>query len=356
MDTEDFQTVQDYVREFIKEEIFSLMRDVNQERKIAAITANRGNLRELSTTSRYRVGQFLDEYQRASPTIGQKELTAAATVLSKLEKTRTGYTLLHQLAELDPNDLDALSSILTQWNVQEASLVLEELEKRLRLIENLERLVEDPTSDELHDIQPLFEVGLWIFGPEYEGVSFTSNRTLLTVIQGFFGSTVIKPLINPRKRPDFVALPDSTIGLYSRDSFDERGEVNGIDKLLIVELKRGGFEITRKERSQAQEYASELRKSGRTDQFTEITAFVLGSRISEDARDLVTEGKTTVIPRVYSTVIKQAHARTFNLLKKIETLRKESRLVDPDVEEVLETPTDLFSSEESNFPTDNSPF
>jgi len=243
-------------------------------------------------------------------------------VISKLEKARTGFALLEQLAQLEPEDLDKLSDLLSHWSVMEASLVLDELDRRLKLIETLERLVEDPSSDELHEIQPLFEAGLWIFGPEYEGVSFTSNRSLLTVVGKFLEDTLIKPFKNPRKRPDFVALPDSTIGIYSRDAYDGQGEVNGIGKLMIVELKRGGFEITRKERSQAQDYASELRKSGKIQQGTVIVGFVLGSRIAEDAIEEVQEGKTTIYPRTYSTVMRQAHARTFNLLKKMEELRQ----------------------------------
>jgi hypothetical protein len=226
----------------------------------------------------------------------------------------------------------------------EASLVLDELDRRLKLIETLERLVEDPSSDELHEIQPLFEAGLWIFGPEYEGISFASNRSLLTVVEKFLGDKLTGSLKNPRKRPDFVALPDSTIGIYSRDVYDERGEVNGIGKLLIIELKRGGFEITRKERSQAQDYASELRKSGKIQQGTVIVGFVLGSRIAEDALVEVQEGKTIIYPRTYSIVIRQAHARTFNLLKKMRELRKEREYLDPEVETVLSRPSQLSLS------------
>ena len=53
-------------------------------------------------------------------------------------------------------------------SAKSAALVLHELESRLRLIERLQALVHSTVADELHDIQPLFERGLWIFGPEYE--------------------------------------------------------------------------------------------------------------------------------------------------------------------------------------------
>lgn len=70
---------------------------------------------------------------------------------------------------------------------------------KLDLIADLERLVEDKNSNELHDLQPLFERGLWIFGPEFESISFTSNRTLATNVKKFFGKAVWE---NPAKRPD----------------------------------------------------------------------------------------------------------------------------------------------------------
>ncbi|MEW5719215.1 MAG: hypothetical protein AB1817_11340, partial [Chloroflexota bacterium] len=122
------------------------------------------------------------------------------------------------------------------------------------------------------------------------------------------------------------------------DSYDERSEVNGVAKVLIVELKRGGFEITEHERHQATIYANELRKSGKVQKSTNIIAFVLGARIADDARDPVNIGDaTTIYTRTYDTVLRQAHARTFNLLEKIRRSRQEE-LSDPDLEQVLKSP------------------
>lgn len=340
-ETSEFETVQSAVKDFISSELGKLMQDVYRERKEAAITANQKEIKELSSSSRYMLGTFLDEIQRTLPTIGEKELSATVDVLSKLEKSRSGFVLLEQLAQLTPDDLDGLSRLLSTWTVQEATIVLDELEKRLKLIEKLEQIAEDPSTDELHELQPLFGVGLWIFGPEYEGVSFTSNRRLLTVVEKFLGDTLVQPLANPKKRPDFVILPNSTIALYSRDAYDERGEVDGIDKMLIVELKRGGFEITRKERAQAQEYASEIRKSGKVRDRTSIIAFVLGANIAGDATMEITEGNTVIYTKTYSTVIRQAHARTFHLLEKVKEATKDTQLFDPDVERIINEPSQI---------------
>lgn len=310
-----------------------LFHDARRLRKLEALHNNKENIRDLAVVSRKMVGEFLDEVQKRSPSITERDLSATVEVLAKLEKSRTGYALLEQLARLDPDDLDELNRILESWTVVEARIVLDELGARLRLIQTLEKLVESPSADELHQIQPLFEQGLWIFGPEYESIEFTSNKTLATVIEKLFGDNGAS-ISKPRRRPDFVALPDSSIGVYSSDSHDDVGEVNGIAKVLILELKKGGFQVTKVERRQTEDYASELRKSSKVQDSTVIVGFVLGATIAADTRP-IEEENTKVYPMTYSTVLHKAHARTFNLLRKIETAKLGTPVYDADVEEVL---------------------
>ena len=75
------------------------------------------------------------------------------------------------------------------------------------------------------------------------------------IVHNFFKK---KEVVATRKRPDIVALPDSSIGLYSSNSYGRDGEVDGISKVLIVELKRGGFRLTQHELDQARDYGIEL--------------------------------------------------------------------------------------------------
>jgi len=200
----------------------------------------------------------------------------------------------------------------------------------------MDKLLEDPSADELHDIQPLFDRGLWIFGPEYESISFVSNRTLVTVLRELLHDS-LTALPDPRRRPDIVALPNSTISIYSRDAFDDESEVSGIAKVLIVELKKGGFTITRAEKQQAADYANAIRRSGKVERTTEFVGFVLGTKIADDAHESLREGNTTIFARAYSTVLQQANARTFNLLQQIRKT-KGAELTDPIVEEVIRMP------------------
>ena len=336
-DTDRFINVQLTVRQHVLNWLNELLGDVHKTKKIAAVTPYKRELKELPLNSRFLIGRFIDELQTRVTVIDDKVLEATVEVMSKLEKTRTGYALLEQLAQLNSDDLEGLHDILENWSVQEARIVLDELGRRLSLVNSLEKLVENPTSDELHDIQPLFAQGLWIFGPEYESLQFLANRSLATIVRTFFNATIEK-LKTPQRRPDFVALPDSSIGIYSHDAYDEQGDVAGIGKILIVELKKGGFEITRNEIRQASDYAIEIRNSGKISKNTEITGFVLGATLAPDAQETLKEGTNMCISsRPYSVILRRANARTFDLQKKIEAV-KGPQLVDPEIEKAITTP------------------
>ncbi len=338
-DSPNTKIVLSVVKQRILDLIRDLMEDVRRERKVAVIESRSEVVKKLSPMSRYIVGKFLTNIQIRCPTITPENLSQALDVLANLEASRSGYALLEQLAKLKKDELDKLNDLLKDWTVQAIQVVLDELRRRLSWIKQLESLAENAASDELHQIQPLFERGLWIFGPEFEGADFIANRWLATIIREFFkGDPTL--LTTPERRPDIVTLSDSSISIYETPSYDERGEPDGVAKVLIIELKRGGFEITRKERQQAQDYANEIRKSGKIQRTTRITGFVLGSKVSDDANEPVIEGETIIYSRPYSTVLRQAHARTFNLLKRLEEVHQE-HLFDADVEKALGKPDQL---------------
>ena len=305
------------VYNFVNEDLITLLTETRKERKTEAFTANSEIIKTLPALIREDISEIVDELQKDCPTFGISELESAVKVLANMEKARSGYSLLEKLSTFKPDDIDSLNAILTEWSITDVKKIMKELQWRLDLISKLEPLVDNTSADELHDLQPLFEHGLWIFGPEFETLSFISNRTLSTVVKKFFGTA---SLDTPDRRPDFVILPDSSIGIYSRDGFDESHNVSGLDSVIIVELKRGGFELTYKEKNQAMDYARAIRSSGKVDRNTKIICYVLGSSISSesDVAEPNKEGQTTIIPRRYSSILKQAHARTFNLLSKLE--------------------------------------
>jgi hypothetical protein len=266
-------------------------------------------------------------------------------ILTTLEKARSGYELLEKLAVCDPKDLDTWNRLMEEWSASSAEIVLSELKGRLDLIDRLQEMVNTTSTDELHELQPLFARGLWIFGPEYESVEFTSNRAMVTVIREHLGGAVDEL---SARRPDIIALPDRSIGAYSADNFDNDGEVAGVRKVLIVELKRGGFTITTNELHQGEGYALELLKANQVTRSTEVVVFVLGAKLSDDAIDERMVGKTTrIVPMMYDTILKRAHARTFNLQRKLESVLA-IKPQDEDIEQALSTP--LFDINPDNTP------
>jgi Histidine kinase-, DNA gyrase B-, and HSP90-like ATPase len=323
--------VRDAVHRYVIKEIQAQLATTRKERKKNAIENSRDLMGELPTISKRAIGQFIDEVQEKCPTISDRDLSRTVHVLARLEKSRSGYDLLTQLAACTPEDLDTWNSLMQQWTASNAEIVLNELDRRLKLIERMEKLVENRLADELHDLQPLFERGLWIFGPEYEAVDFRSNRGLAEVIGKFLGGANHKP---PRRRPDFVVLPETSIGAYCADAYDAIGEISGIRKIAILELKKGGFCVTQTEADQARDYSKEIRKSGRVHATTEIVAYVLGATLEEGLESADYGGNTHIIPMVYQTVLRKAHQRTFNLQKRLQETQP-TITSDPEVDEVL---------------------
>jgi hypothetical protein len=238
-----------------------------------------------------------------------------AGVLANLELATSKYELIAKLHDMKPGDLDELNALLVDWTVRTAKLALDEIASRLKLIEELDQKLCDPKMDEVGDLQPLFDRSLWVFGPEFESLEFTSNRGMTEVIAKIFG----KKEQGSRQRPDFVMLPDGSVGFYSRDSHDLGGEVDGVARLVIAEIKKPGVVIGGEEKNQPWRYVEELLERGLLTDAATVTCFVLGSRIksSEVYSDTKRDGRVTIIPMTYETFIRRAEKRMLGLRDKL---------------------------------------
>ena len=331
--------VRSAVHETVVDELRGLVSDDRKALKKEAIAQNRSLIRDLPLVSQNHIGQFLEQVQEKCPSLTPRDLARTVEILGKLEQSRSGYDLLSQLALCAPEDLDTWNSLMEQWTASNAAVVLNELDRRIKLIKELQELIREKNTDEVHDLQPLFERGLWMFGPEYESVEFTSNRGMAFVVREFFGQP--GPDIT-QKRPDFIALADSSIGLYSADEYSE-GEVFAIRKVLIVELKKGGFCVGQRELDQARDYAKELRNRGCVQSTTRVEAYVLGASI-EQGLEPMTIGETVVRPFQYDLLLSRAHSRIFNLAKRIRDTKPEL-CGDAEIADVLSQPMLDFRSQ-----------
>lgn len=250
-ETPKVAAVRKSVHAFITDQLRGLMANDRKTLKKSAIQQHRYLIQQLPPISQRQIGKFIDEVQERCPHVTPEDLSRTIEILGKLEQGRSGYDLLKQL---------------------------------------------------------------WMFGPEFESVEFTSNRSMTTVVRKFFERRDVDA---SRSRPDFVVLPDSSVGLYCADEFTN-GEVSGTRKILIIELKRGGFCLSQNELDQARDYAKELRTTGCAQPATEIEAYVLGASLEPTLQEMKIGERTLVRPCPYDLILNRAHARTFNLQKRIQ--------------------------------------
>ncbi len=317
-----FQTEENYkkvfpvVQERIKDYILDLYKENREEtfKEIEELT--KPILKNIGVVSREKWETFITTVQEECPSISQIDLEKVGKLLANLEQTDSKYNLIGLLASSTPEELENLNSVLKKWNINLAKIVLDEVEYRMRLIDKLQSRVLSHLTDEVHELQPLFHRGLWIFGPEYETIEYTSNVGMTKVIQELFG----RDIDGSRLRPDFAILKDCSVGLYSFPFYDEDGGEVGVDRMTIVELKKPGVPLGNDEVNQSWKYVKELLDKGLLQKTSKVTCFVLGSELVpfEAERTTKMDGQVVIQPLSYDTVMKRAKSRLLNLFDKVK--------------------------------------
>ena len=210
----------------------------------------------------------------------------------------------------------ALREILSRWSASMATLVLNEVEARLRLMAELRGKLDVIGVNEVHELQPLFKRGLWMLGSEFESAEFTSNVGMTRVIRQLLK---LPTESGSRNRPDFVVLPESSVGLYACPSYDGGHEVDGVARIVIIELKTTGKEIGDAERAQVWKYIKELRSKGCLRPGSKVDGYVLGSAIERGEEEPFVYGSLgTVTLMRYDTLLERAERRLLNLYDRIK--------------------------------------
>lgn len=314
---EKYKTAFPLVQEEIKKYLLKLSKENREatfkeiEQKIQIV------LQEIGVVSREKWEKSILKIQEDCPSISQNDLEKIAELLAKLEQSETKYSLISFLSEATVEELEHLTEIFQKWDINLAKVALDEIEYRIELIQKLQIKVLNKNIDEVQDLQPLFHRGLWIFGPEYETIEYTSNQGMTQVIQNLFENEEIE---GSRNRPDFAILKDSSVGLYSFPKYDEEGGEIGTDRLTIVELKKPGVKLGQEEVNQAWKYVKELLDKGLLQKYSRVTCFVLGAELEqyETERTTKMDGNVIIQPLNYDTVMKRAKSRMLNLFEKVK--------------------------------------
>lgn len=255
--------------------------EVVEESTTDALTQNRAELTSLGRGARLEVAEFTKAIAQAHPTISPEFLSTAVRAVINLEKSKSGAALLQKLSTLPPDDVAGLDQLLDEWTIKDAMRVLDEIDGRLSVIETIRRISDDPETDELHTLHPLVLRSRWLFGPEFESEEYCSNATLQTVAKQLFQKAGAQ-FINERNRPDIVVLPDKvTLQLVGIEAFDPADStVVQMQHVLLIELKKGGFKLTRNEVSQADGYVQDIAASGAISGAPYVSAWVVGQSIA----------------------------------------------------------------------------
>jgi len=317
-ENEQFQRAAQVVHDRVRQYMLSVSEEDQDETLAKAKDRNREVLRTMGPIGREKWTQFVKQAQEKCPSIRETDIVRLSEVVANLEQAKSGYALLHKLSEYGSDQLDELHKLLEDWTLDMAKAVLDEIGRRLKLVEELHTRIFDKNTKEVQELQPLFEKGLWIFGPEFETIDYTSNVGMTRVVQDLFKRPGEK---GSRNRPDFVILPDGTCGLYSFPRYDDgNGEV-GTDRLVVVELKKPGVPIGEEQKTQCWKYVKELYEKGLLQtKLSTVRCFVLGSEVDCLENSARKEVNDTVIiqPLQFGTVLERAKSRLLRLHERVK--------------------------------------
>ena len=124
--------------------------------------------------------------------------------------------------------------------------------------------------------------------------------------------------INWNKRPDLVFASDHTVSATCIEEIDTNG-VYCVDKILIIELKKGGSRIGKTEISQAEGYVESIYKGNKLNAKPRIKAYVIGDSVDPSTSNHKTqEDFGEVFAYTYDQIVRTAEKRLFNLKAKLE--------------------------------------
>lgn len=316
--------VYDAINEEVQNMFSKIAKDNIEETTRQIRTQYKKQYNDLSPLAKYEFNEAIQHISISNPTAKEESISLALETVINLEKTRSGNELLIKLSTLSSEDIEGLNKLLENWSIKDALTVLDEIDKRISVIEAIRKLAKDSTVDELQVLHPLVASARWIFGPEYDSPEYSSNNQLQTTVEKVFNKKITKNNFNNnKKRPDIVVMGNSTFSITGTTDYDHENGLSSIKKILIIELKRGGFKIGREERNQAVGYVEDFMNCGTLIGNPYINAYVVGESFSEKVQPIqsienenkVEIGKVQIC--LFSQIVDSSERRLFNLREKL---------------------------------------
>lgn len=318
------EKVYDEVISYVNKMFSKISKETIEETKEQIKSDFRSELSQLAPLAKYEINEAIESISIAHPTAKPESISLAVETIINLEKTRSGQELLLKLSTLSDDDVAGLNKLLEKWSVRDALSVLDEIDRRITVIEAIRKLSKDKDVDELHVLHPLVTGARWLFGPEYESSEYSSNRQLQNAVEVVFKKKISKEVFkNHKQRPDIVVLNNSTASITGIETFESDSNLSTVNKVLLLELKRGGFKLSREERNQAQGYVEDFMNCGQLIGTPYIEAFVVGESFSEKVQPITTvsNGNSVELGKIRITTFCQlvdtAEKRLFGLRNKL---------------------------------------
>lgn len=333
------EKVYDAVAKYVNKIIRDIFSSKSEETKIETVRANRNEIEELPIYSQHEIADFVDDLVESQPEISLENLNNAVSALINIEKSKSGTNLLEKLSKFSPDDIESLNKLLENWNVNDILKTMDEIDNRILVIEAIERLCDKKDTDELHTLHPLVAQARWLFGPEYDSEMYISNKTLKTIVRDILKGKGYKELKEENRRPDLIFFNQSTIIASSFNDWNNSKKLQETKRILIVELKKGGFTIKEHEIMQALSYVNALKFSGSFPADVKISAYVVGNTIEPKMSDTLKNENNNIeiIATTYRQLVDTAHKRMFSLREYLKE-RYDNMETDNIVSKVLKEP------------------
>ena len=199
-------------------------------------------------------------------TIDDRRLNELARSFIDVYENRRLTDMIGKISSLAPHAQAMMYEILSDFQIVEAVSLAQIVQTRVRIISKFEEMVRKGAR-EVPDMQLHLKNHPWLISPSYSGL--VQEQTLDRTLREKFGGE-LKTRAG-RRRPDFFCM----------------GELG---RALVIEIKRPGVRIGRKEIRQLEDYvdflANENRKTTKKEDQKTFFGYLIGSKFSDDTEGL----------------------------------------------------------------------
>jgi hypothetical protein len=337
--------VYEQVGKFVEQQYLEISRTRIDETKTTVLREHISAIRDLNGAAKFEVSEFVEQVVAAQPTIQTETLSAAVQAVINLEQSKSGRALIAKLGKLSEGDVEGLDRLLSEWSIRDALIVLDEVDRRIAIVEAITRLSKDANTDELHTLHPLVTEARWLFGPEFDTPEYASNVSIRNAVEKVFKQKIDSShFVDSKKRPDLVILKDGSFSAVALESFDRDSDIVSTKEILLIEIKRGKSSIDREEMFQAEGYVQDILNCGLVDGRPFVRCFVVGHEVRAKTEHFKTLGDPEygrIQATTFGQLTRTAEKRLFKLRDLLNERYSDKQSMSPLLSKILQEPEQI---------------